>query len=154
MAIDDSKQKRRQLYRLGLLGVALVTLGSLAWSVWGQPGMLGSSVDYTEQVQIPPETAKLYDPAAPPQDLHYQGTRFVPMGPAVDLPPEEVGIVGTTAENYRIYGHFARGDGKARPEDFVGGGGGRGGPAAIPQAEGPVFLKTVDGKYIPLIQMD
>lgn len=100
----------------------------------------------------------LYDPAKRQVEaVNYKGTKLALSGPAVAMADGRMAEVGLTDEGYLIFADTqAPGDRNAGWP--VGGGGGEGtndiAPPGVPQAEHPVYLKTVDGKFINLVQMD
>lgn len=99
----------------------------------------------------------LYDPAERKLDVvRYQGTQLALSGPAVSMPDGRMAEIGVTDEGYLIFAD-TESEGDRNAGWPVGGGGGEGqddiGPPGVPQAEHPVYLKTVDGKFINLVQM-
>lgn len=156
---NDRDRDRTPSTAKTLLLAALVGVGLLAAFFIGlnRPFMASrEEVPIAEQRQELWGT-ELYDPAKKPVDaVYYQGTRLALSGPAVSLPEGRMAEIGLTDEGYLIFADTqAPGD---RQQGWpVGGGGGEGqadiGPPGVPQAEHPVYLKTVDGTFINLVQM-
>lgn len=122
---------------------SLLFAGTLILSIWGPywlwPERNETTIGEREQ-SLAPGTG-LYDPARPVDHVTYRQARFAvhDQSPPLALPENQMVEVDMTEEGYLLYSRFQ-------------GGGGGEGPDAVPQAEGPIFLKTVDGRFVPLTQ--
>lgn len=89
----------------------------------------------------------LYNPNSPVAAVTYEGERWVVRGQAVDYPESQMTRVGQSPEGYDLYANTEQGY-----EQGAGGGGGEITPGTEPMAYGRVYLKTTDGRYVPLFK--
>ena len=149
---EKTKETRKTWVAIALGVVAALALFGLLW--WSYDAFVPNRVQQNPNiadVTLPPDEGKLYDPASPVAAVHYQQASLVPSGPAVELPQDQVEVVGLSDEGYMLYSAFPTGvpgDARNWPE----GGGGGTAPDAVPQAEAGLYLRTVDGRYLPLVE--
>ena len=141
---------------IGVLAFVVVG-GGLWWENWAMMKPREATPPNAQLFPLPKGT-KLYDPAKGPKLVHYQSHTLVAQGPAVSLPERQMAVVGTTDEGYLLTERLPA---TARNRSWpVGGGGGKPGGTqnaglpALPQAEGPVYLKTPDDRFVPVTQQN
>lgn len=151
---DKTPSLAKTLFLATLVGIGLLAVFFI--------GLNRPFMDSKENVSINDQRiglqgTRLYDPSVKRLDeVHYQGTELALSGPAVAMADGRMAEIGLTDEGLLIY-QDTQAPGERNPNWPVGGGGGEGtediGPPGVPQAEYPVYLKTVDGKFINLVQM-
>ena len=154
-SIEDRRRKQRWLVAAGLIAAALSILLVYGWQL-----IMPARQDTPPAGQVQPLTGKYYDPANPAAKVVTQDTNvaLAPKGAPEALPAAEMVVVGISQEGYIIYSHPREGNEVSPAYPYGGGGGGAAGSAddagrAVPGAPGPLYLKTVDGQFVPLIRL-
>ena len=118
---------RPWLYLAVVLTTALL-IGLVAWWTRGHPD----------------EVAGRFDPMADVTRVRYGEATYLTQTEILRLPDAGMMAVGTTAEGFTVYVQ------RAEP-GHAGGGGGAIAPPAGSFTRGPAYLKTVDGRFVPLV---
>ena len=101
-----------------------------------------------QQLPPPDPNGRAIDASQPIDHVTYGHFAFVPLGRPVTLDNAKIGFLGQTSEGYGLWTEKPAGGAKVR----IGGGGGPSVPRALPDATGPVYLRTSDGRWWQVIQ--
>lgn len=133
------------------VGIGVIVVAAF-WLVFGAITyyVLAPTSVYTAANKLPPAdpTGRMVDASQPLDHVTFRNYRLVPIGRPLALDKNKLAWMGLTREGYGLWAQAPESGGRAR----IGGGGGPNVPRAVPNATGPVYLRTTDGHYWQVLQ--